>query len=161
MPAKCAIVESFNRTLKQYISRLLQWKAQTNQSNPKRYIDYLPAIVDLYNKSRHSKLHMKPIDVTPTTAAPLYHRIYHDQNSGKNAHHHSHTTKSTIMISDFVRVLRKRKTFTKGTMQPRWSDEIFRVSRIIKNYPHERFELHDLNDQPIKGRLYAQELQKI
>ncbi|GFR12784.1 chromo domain-containing protein [Trichonephila clavata] len=42
----------------------------------------------------------------------------------------------------------------------RWSDEVFRVTKVYFSHPT-TFELQDLKSEAIKGRFYAEELQKI
>lgn len=133
LAAKCAYIESFNRTLKQFISRLLQWKMLSHQPNPRRYIDHLPAIVNMYNNNIHSSIGMRPSEVNKTNAASLYHKLYHNNNGVSDDD--KQVNKSNLMVGDFVRVLEKRKTFTKATMRAQWSEEIFRIARIIENRP--------------------------
>jgi len=59
---KAAVVERFNRTLKERI-----WRYFTYTRN-KRYIDVLQNIVDAYNRSYHSTIKMAPYDVTLNNA---------------------------------------------------------------------------------------------
>ncbi|GFT54097.1 uncharacterized transposon-derived protein F54H12.3 [Trichonephila clavipes] len=49
--------------------------------------------------------------------------------------------------------------FSKGYI-PGWSDEVFTISRVHPSHPA-TFELQDLESEAIKGRFYAEELQKI
>jgi hypothetical protein len=55
---KASIVERVNRTLKEKM-----WKVFTAKQNYK-WLDLLPTIVRDYNNTVHSKIHMKPVDVS-------------------------------------------------------------------------------------------------
>ncbi|GFQ73124.1 uncharacterized transposon-derived protein F54H12.3 [Trichonephila clavata] len=60
---------------------------------------------------------------------------------------------------DLVRISKANKTFRRGYL-PGWSDEVFRVKKVYFSHPT-TFELQDLKSEAIKGRFYAEELQKI
>ncbi|GFR05699.1 uncharacterized protein TNCT_728271 [Trichonephila clavata] len=60
---------------------------------------------------------------------------------------------------DLVRISKANKTFRRGYL-PGWSDEVFRVTKVYFSHPT-TFELQDLKSEAIKGRFYAEELQKI
>lgn len=154
LPAKCAFVESLNRTLKQRIFRYINWKKVTNQNNPMRYIDALQMIVDNYNRTKHSSIQIAPINVNKSNAVKIYHqqRKEHQKIIPKNPH---------LMENDFVRVIRRRQTFEKGTMKPLWSDEIFRIKHVILRKPFPVYELMDLNGEDVAGKLYEREIQKV
>uniref|UniRef100_A0A1B0DFG5 Integrase catalytic domain-containing protein n=1 Tax=Phlebotomus papatasi TaxID=29031 RepID=A0A1B0DFG5_PHLPP len=55
---KCAVVERFNRTLKQLMYRYF------THTNSLRYIDVLQDLVSSYNNKIHSTIKMKPADVS-------------------------------------------------------------------------------------------------
>lgn len=154
LPAKCAFVESLNRTLKQRIFRYINWKKVTNQSNPTRYIDALQFIIDNYNRTRHSSIKMAPINVNKSNAT----KVYHIQ---RKEHNKILRKKPRLTENEFVRVIRRRDIFEKGTMKPLWSDEIFRIHRVIERKPYPVYELIDLNGKIIDGKLYEREIQKV
>ncbi|GFR31599.1 uncharacterized transposon-derived protein F54H12.3 [Trichonephila clavata] len=58
-----------------------------------------------------------------------------------------------------IRISKANKTFRRGYL-PGWSDEVFRVTKVYFSHPT-TFELQDLKSEAIKGRFYAEELQKI
>lgn len=154
LPAKCAFVESLNRTLKQRIFRFINWKKVTNQINPMRYIDALQLIVDNYNRTKHSSTKTAPYDVRKSNATKIYHyqRKIHRKDTPKNP---------KLMEGEFVRVMRRRDKFEKGTMVPLWSDEIFRVKNVIERKPFPVYEIIDLNGRMVDGKLYERELQRV
>lgn len=160
LPAKAAVVESFNKTLKQKINRYLDWKKITNQPNEKRYIDDLQMIINDYNNTVHTRIRAKPIDVKKENSAEFYHKqklLF--EKKFKNELKKKQISK--IHEGDFVRVKRKRKLFEKGFTKPIWSEEIFIVNKLIKRKPFIVFEIKDLNGKIIDGKLYEREIQKI
>ena len=67
---KAAVVERFNRTLKQ-----LMYKYMTARNTPK-YLEVLPLLVDKYNTRIHSRTQMAPADVTDHHASAVWKRLY-------------------------------------------------------------------------------------
>lgn len=154
LPAKCAFVESFNRTLKQYITRYLNWKHDTDQPHPKRYIDALPKIVDHYNRTKHSVTKHPPSEITKDNAVNVYHIV-------RNQHQKIPEKIAKLQVNDFVRVKKKRNIFAKGTTEPLWTEEVFRIKNVINRKPFPVYQLEDLKGRIIDGKLYENEIQKI
>lgn len=154
LPAKCSYVERVNRTLKQKIMRYLNWKKVTDQPNQKRYIDALPMIVDDYNRTPHSVIKMAPIHVTRANSAQLYEQI-------RKRWVDIEPKQPRLYKGNFVRVKRKRETFEKESMKPVWSEQIFKIVRVILRKPYPVYEIADLKNRVVKGKLYEHELQRI
>lgn len=167
LPAEASVVEAFNKTLKTRIARYLNWKQITQQPHEKRWIDALQIFIDDYNRTKHSRLGYRPIDVTKENAIQVYHhqreridKISADIMKRNRRRNHSMMTELP-KEGDFVRVKRKRSTFEKGSMIPLWSDEIFRINRIIPRKPFSVYELIDTKGRVIEGKLYIHEIQTI
>lgn len=164
LPAKCAVVEAFNRTLKQRIARYLNWKRMNDKTNPNRYIDALQMIVDDYNGTKHSRLRWKPNEVTKENATRVYH-----QNKMRLEHKFKsyNDLKPKIKAGDLVRYRLKRKIFDKLSMTPTWSEDIYVVKRVLLREPFPMFELETLEQdahgrrQLVDGKFYEREIQKI
>jgi hypothetical protein len=62
-------------------------------------------------------------------------------------------------IGDKVRITKYKNVFAKGYTQ-NWTDELFLIVQRHANSPV-TYSLSDLSGEPIKGRFYEQELQKI
>ena len=61
---------------------------------------------------------------------------------------------------DLVRISRKRHIFEKGYL-PQFTEEIFKISKVISNhYPH-RYEIEDMAGEHIAGTFASEELQKV
>ncbi|GFQ74547.1 uncharacterized transposon-derived protein F54H12.3 [Trichonephila clavata] len=67
--------------------------------------------------------------------------------------------KIDITSLERIRISKAKKSFRRGYL-PGWSDEAFKISKVYPSHPT-TFELQDLKSETIKGRFYAEELQKI
>ncbi len=67
---KAAVVERFNRTLKERIHRYLTYK------NTNRYVDVLPRLLQTYNDTYHRSIGMAPSEVSPHNAELVASRLY-------------------------------------------------------------------------------------
>ena len=67
-------------------------------------------------------------------------------------------TKLTFIVSDRVRILKKKKTFEKG-FTPNWTEELFIVSGV-RPTKSVTYKIKDLRGEDIKGSFYPQKLQK-
>lgn len=147
---KAAIVERFNRTLKERM-----WRYFTHK-NTRRYIDVLQNIVNAYNHTRHSSTKMQPRVVTRENARIAYENItrrWKDEANKKRR-------KTKYSVGDLVRISRAKAAFEKG-YEARWSEEIFRIHRILDWRKPCLYELSDLAGEVIDGIFYEQELARV
>jgi hypothetical protein len=146
---KAAIVERFNRTLKERM-----WRYFTHK-NTRRYIDVLQDIVRAYNYTRHTSTRLQPACVTRENARIARENItrrWNDKVIKKR--------KAKYHVDDLVRVSRAKGTFEKG-YEPGWSEEIFRIHRILEWRKPRVYELSDLAGEVIDGIFYEQELARV
>lgn len=103
LPAKNAIVERFNRTLKSRIVRYLNFKHETKQKNEKRCVDDIQILVDDYNRTQHSIIGVAPTSVTKANAVLIYHnlRMKNKMLDEKNK------KLNNLKENDFVRIKKK------------------------------------------------------
>jgi hypothetical protein len=141
---KCALVERFNRTLK---TRM--WRYFTHASTL-RYLDILEGLLEAYNSTVHSSIKMEPSSVSPQNSKEISERLYPPKKPIK-------TWK--FEINDKVRLRQARKAFVKGYL-PSWTEEIFSIKRRVPSDPP-TYEIADWGNEPVRGRFYAEELQKI
>lgn len=148
---KCSIIERFNRSLK---SRM--WKYFSHAST-NRYIDVLDKLVDSYNKTVHSAINVRPIDVNKHNEKKVYDYLY----SG-NGRYRKHLTNNSIpkhKVGDLVRITREKYLFSKG-YETNFSLEIFEIYNILERDPI-RYKIKDLGGEEIGGSFYEQEIQKV
>lgn len=143
---KASIVERFNRT---FLNKL--WRQFSLQGKHK-WLSHFESIVQVYNKTIHRTIKMRPIDVTKHNQHRLMQTVYGLKPVLK-------TNKSSkFQINDYVRISKFKTTFEKG-YTPNWTTEIFKITKILPTFPI-TYRLHDLNNTEIKGCFYEQELQK-
>jgi hypothetical protein len=119
--------------------------------NSFRYIDKLQDLVDNYNNTIHSTIKLKPVDaVKPENYDLLINNYY--KNSPTN-------NKIIFEVGDIVKIPIYLSAFTKE-MTGKWTRELFKISKINNTVPV-TYNIADLNNEPIKGTFYAEELQKI
>lgn len=140
---KAAVVERFNRTLKNKLYRIFTHRNST------KYVDVLYSVLDSYNESVHRSTGYAPSRVTPKEESLIFERLY-----GYGA-----KPRFKFNINDQVRISKARKIFQRGYL-PSWSDEIF---IIYKRYPTSpsTYLLKDLKGEELSGRFYEFELQKV
>lgn len=143
---KAAVVERFNRTLKEKMFRYFTYK------NTKRYIDVLQQLVDGYNNSIHTTIKMKPASVT------LYNAEEARQNMIEKAmKNQARRTKAKFKVNQYVRISRERHVFEKG-YEKGWSEEIFKIVKVKHRQQLFIYELCDLEGEKIEGFFYPEEL---
>ena len=64
------------------------------------------------------------------------------------------------MLGDHVRLVRNRSVFARG-YDEKWTREVFVVSKVFDGTDPVTYRVVDLADEPIGGRFYAEELQRI
>lgn len=142
---KAAIVERFNRTLKNKM-----WKEFSFRGSYK-WIDILQSLVSEYNNTKHRTIGMKPNDVNEINERSLLRTVYN----------HNLMTKSKKIkynLGDLVRISKYKHIFEKG-FTPNWTTEIFRVHRVQRTNPL-TYLLIDLDGNEVKGTFYVEELRK-
>lgn len=141
---KAAIVERFNRTLKEKM-----WRAFSVQGSYK-WLILLPKLLSKYNSTKHSTIKMRPIDVTSMHEKHLLQTVY------KNNVYL--WVKPKFSVNDYVRISKYKSQFAKG-YTPNWTAEIFQVYMIQWTHPI-TYKIQDFEGNRIEGRFYEHELLK-
>lgn len=141
---KAAIIERFNRTLKNKM-----WKEFSYRGKYK-WIDILQSLLDDYNNTRHRKIKLKPNEVNVQNEQHLLNTVYNHKwiVSEKN--------KPKFKEGDSVRLSKYKHIFEKG-YTPNWTTEVFKIKKVHFSNPI-TYELVDLNNNPIIGTVYTEEL---
>lgn len=139
---KAAIVERFNRTLKE------RFIAYTTATQSRKYIDVLLDIIRNYNNSYHSTIGMTPreaLEHLEETKIPQY----PDQKKAKYK----------FKVGDFVRVVQDKKPgFSKTIHQENYSIEVFIINRIVKYQNIKKYYIIDLEGDVLNQTLYDEDL---
>lgn len=145
---KAAVVERFNRTLKEKMERYF------DAHQTRRWVDVLPDLVDGYNHAYHRSIGMAPADVRKADENRIWVRLYGDGDKTATA------DGPLIPDEKKVRISRVKGAFEKG-YKPNWSEEHFFVTGHSDRGPRRVYKLKDDSDEPIHGSWYKEELQSI
>lgn len=145
---KAAIVERFNRTLKERM-----WRYFTHR-NTRRYIDILQQFVHAYNHAKHSSIKMEPAAVTLYNADKALENM---TNASMKQRGKRRFSMVKYKCGDYVRISRTKGTFEKG-YERNWSEEIFRITKVVNRQGIRVYELHDLEGELIDGFFYTEEI---
>ena len=139
---KAAIVERFNRTLK-----TVMWKYFYSKGTYD-WIDVLDELVENYNNTKHTTIHMKPKDVNRKNENEVWITLF---GSG-----FGELPLPKFRVGDTVRVSKYKNVFKKG-YEANFTEEIFTVSKVFRGDPTV-YELEDHEGEPIVGKFYEEEL---
>lgn len=149
---KCAIVEIFNKTLKnklhQHMTRIGKY----------RYIDSVDDAVNSYNNTEHSSIKMAPNDVNFENTSTVFKNLYN--YSSKREMLKAKKKNRKFATGDTVRQKYNLKFHEKG-YYPNWTDKIYKVVNIVKGVNKPYFHLEDEKGKKIDKRFYQEEIQKI
>lgn len=140
---KAQMAERLIRTLRRKFSQLFMLQGSTN------WIDRLQDVIDEYNSTVHSKIKMKPIDVTKDNEKMVYNRAYR--------RHFINRKPYKFKVGQYVRVSKYKRLFEKDHTNT-FSLEPFQIHQIKRTFPT-TYILNDLNGNIIQGGFYQQELQ--
>ena len=144
--AKASVVERFNRTLKTRMYRYF------TSPNTLRYEDVLQSLMRGYNATKHGSIGIPPKDVTIKNERRVWQRLYRRRLKPIRK-------KPRFRVGDRVRLNKKHRTFKKGYL-PGWTEEVFTVDRVMRG-PVNTYKIRELDDTPLQGTFYEQDLQKV
>lgn len=157
---KCSVVERFIRTLKTKLFKYF------TAYGTKRYLHILDDAVAAYNNTHHRTIKMKPSEVNVFNEKVAFQNLtdgcstmkeYLIREMQNNPQQHSAVR---LEPNANVRISKHAGPFKRGFLT-NWTDEVFRVRHSFPDKPIPVHEIKDESDEPIKGRFYPQELQKI
>lgn len=149
---KCSMVERVIRTLKSKLQKLFHMTGTYN------WVDKLKEVTNEYNTTKHSTTKLKPIEVKMKHEKQLLSTVYKrvptvDAESLQRLRY-----KPRYQVGDTVRISKQKNVFEKG-YTANWTTELFKISDVNSTYPP-TYNLSDLNERPILGCFYQEELQK-
>ena len=115
------------------------------------WIDVLDELTKNYNNTKHSSILMKPVDVNRSNKDLAWVTLY-GSALGK-------LPLPKFRICDTVRVSKYKTIFSKG-YEANFTEEIFKVSRVLRGDPN-MYEIEDHEDEPIIGMFYEEELSAV
>lgn len=155
---KASIVERFNRTLKNKISRYFTYTGKES------YINVLQDFVKSYNNTYHSSIKTKPSMVNEKNSNKIKYELYgEDIDDVENIKDYntirSHMINFKFKLNDYVRVINDKKVFEKGYTQ-NWSKEIYLINQLNPTNPP-TYKIKSLTGKKYSWNYYSNELQLI
>ena len=154
---KAAIVERFNRTLKDTISRLLVAQGTVN------WTANIQPVIQGYNQSYHRTLRTSPLAVMQMSGSErskLWDRQY--PHVCDNPEHMYQNVKDDLHLNvgDYVLLQVEKKRFEHG-FTPRWTREVFRIWKKCFSAGRIYFKLQDLKGEEVDGSWLSEQLNKV
>lgn len=140
---KCAMIERFNRTLKNKMFKLFTAQGK------RRWIHKLKLLIQSYNNSVHSVTKFAPVDVNLQNQHIVYSNIYGNYKPISKSKH-------KLKSGDHVRTRYLKKSFDKSYF-PKWKDEISKVTGAADT-PIPTYKIDSDNN---KRSHYIHDLQKV
>lgn len=148
---KSAIVERWNRTIKQWM-----WKYFTKHRTGV-YIDILPELIEKYNTTYHRSIKCTPSDGRkPSNHQHVFNALYGDN---KRRFDEKLRKAPKFHVNDQVRITKKKKHFEKG-YTTNWTEEVFIITEVQSTYPY-TYKLKDTKGEKVIGTFYEPELQLV
>ena len=141
---KCAVVERFNRTIKEKIFKYL------TEFNTKKFIDKLDILVKNYNNTINSRTKFTPSSINRSNENIAFLNLYTKRKLYSNSH---------LKKGDTVRLLNIKSAMSKG-YTPNWTKETFKISKVLNTSP-KRYKITDNKNNEIIGSFYSEELNKV
>lgn len=141
----CNGVERVHRTLKSKIAKYML------KHNTERYIDVLPNLVKSYNRTIHSTIGLKPINVNIGNQYEIYLHV-------KNKHKKNKIKRYLFKLGDTVRISLKRTVYDRELSQ-KFTKEFFKIAHRYRNQSVNLYKLRDCTNDVIFGSFYENELQ--
>lgn len=146
---KCALVERFNRTLKNRIFRYM------TSHNTKRWVQHLSDIAESYNNSLHRSIKTTPFKAVSMDSSFLFKNSY-----SKTIMNIRDDDKDKFLFGDKVRISKHLGAFNRGYL-PNWSEELFTVTDKVKGDLKTLYKLKNKEGSENLQRYYNEEIQKI
>lgn len=139
---KASVVERLIRTLKSRLEKYFM------MNNTKRWIDFLPSLIENYNNTPHRSIGMSPNMVSDDNAENVFKKMFPDIHL---------VAKPRLKSGDQVRVLKEKTIFEKGYKQS-WSDNIYIIAAVKQAAGRIWYKIKDQEGHIFPGIKYYWEL---
>jgi hypothetical protein len=148
---KAAHVERAQRSYQNILYRILE------EHQTRDFLKYLNIALSIYNNRKN-----RIIGCSPNFAFQKKHHTYVSKNLGEKYNNIAQKRKSpSFKEKDYVRIRELKKTFSRG-YHPYFTEEIFKIKKVLTNLPIPRYILSDYTgDEEIKGTFYEREITKV
>ena len=112
---------------------------------------FLDDLTRNYNRTKHSVILMKPIDVNESNKDEVWITLF--------GYGIDEFPRPKFSVDDTVRISKYKNIFEKG-YEANFTEEIFKIVKIFRGDPN-MYALKDLTGEPIIGRFYENELSAV
>ena len=149
---KAAIVERFNRTLRERMNRYFTYTGR------KVWYNVLDDIIHAYNNCEHKGIY----NATPSSINEGEQNEIWVRKNEEDKKKRKKILDRPIKVNDYVRIskISVSNPFVKNFNQ-NWTDETFKVKKVDKKMYPIMFVLEDQKGNEIKGKFYYEELQYV
>ena len=148
---KCAVVERFNKTLKNRMFRYFTLKGK------RRFLEILPEILKSYNSSYHRSIKMSPNQVNEENSSQVFKNLYGFDNKRELLFNKK---KPSIPTDVSVRRKYDLKIMDRG-YYPNWTDEIYKIYKSVPGENKPYYHLKDEQGNIVQKRFYPTEVQVV
>jgi hypothetical protein len=134
-PVKCAVVERFNRTLK---NKMFKFFAKIGR---RRFVESLPKIIDAYNNTIHTTTKRRPVEVNVNNEHQVYKNMY------------VNNVKANLKPGEKVRVKYDLNKLDRG-YYANWSDAIYTIKAHKLGTDKPLYKIVDYKYQTVDRRFY-------
>jgi hypothetical protein len=150
---KAAVVERFQRTLKERLHRLM-----TSRGDYK-YVDKLQAVVSGYNRTQHRTLGMRPLDVQRGSIEQHLHRKQYQFDKRRQV---TRGPRDDLQPGDTVKISESEQQLFRKGYTGYWRDEPFRIAAVRQGVPNKQYAIESAaSGEPIQGAFYREQLLKV
>lgn len=144
---KAAVVERFNRTLKEKMFKYFTSRKTLH------FLRVLPKLISAYNSRIHGAHKMKPNIVSKKNERLAWDRLYGEYI------HRSSPAKTALQIGDTIRLSKLPSKFRKAYLKG-WTSEIFFIKNVLDTIP-KTYKVSDAQGETLKGSFYYEELNRV
>jgi len=129
----------------------------------RKYIRVLPSLLTAYNNSVHRSTGKRPAWVSDEHKKEVMLKLYGVLNHREllREHHEMVKRKEKLRIGDTVRRTYELKPGFDKAYYPNWTDETFKVKKIVRRYPKDVYKVTSESGVSEKRLYYPEEVQKI
>ena len=153
---KANFAERAIKTIKKRLVRYMDYKQSF------KWVDVLGDITESYNQTYHRSIKMTPTKARDTKPTILWHIQYDPKLKPvkKEKKLPKYKTKFSFKIGDRVKLSHLRNLFDREYDQ-KWTTEVFTILDRSMQQGIPLYTIKDYNNDPIEGKFYAKELQKV
>lgn len=144
---KCPVIERFNLTIQTLLYKIMR------KNNSYEWVKFLDQAMKIYLNRKHRTIKMSPLEAEKAENEIKVRGIYLERYRKADLKRQ----KVEFSVGDTVRIFKKRGTFHRGYNED-FTDEIFTVTKVLKNLPVPRYKIKEYNGEDIIGSFFQDEL---